>query len=163
MPKGHTNNPSGRKARTPEQMRDFLISKRRLNGYCWEWTGAFNQWGYGQLTWAGWHTMVHRVAAVVWMGLTPRSPLRVCHSCDNPKCFNPEHLWFGTDEDNARDCADKKRHFRQRKTHCKNGHEFTKENTAYKLPKGSYGPERRCKICHRASMKIIYDKNHLAH
>jgi len=54
----------------------------------------------------------------------------VLHKCDNMQCINIEHLYLGGAKENALDMTNRKRTFAQNKTHCKNGHEFTQENTS---------------------------------
>lgn len=46
------------------------------------------------------------------MGPIPKGA-NVLHSCDNPPCFNPEHLFLGDQTDNMRDAAAKGRTARQ--------------------------------------------------
>lgn len=41
--------------------------------------------------------------------------LNVCHSCDYNWCTNPKHLWLGTQQQNLKDCANKGRHWTQRR------------------------------------------------
>jgi hypothetical protein len=50
-----------------------------------------------------------RVAYEVYIGPIPKG-LLVCHTCDNPRCHNPEHLFIGTHSDNSQDMWNKKRH-----------------------------------------------------
>lgn len=71
---------------------------------CWIWTGGIDKNGYGNLD--AYKQLkekrAHRISYILYNGDFDRS-LFVCHSCDNPKCVNPKHLWLGTTQDNTED------------------------------------------------------------
>jgi hypothetical protein len=94
---------------------------------CWEWTGYRDKDGYGKYR----TLLAHRFAYARAAGNIPDGQV-VCHSCDNPSCVNPAHLWLGSLSDNQRDSAEKRRQRLQTATHCKHGHEFSPENTRRK-------------------------------
>lgn len=75
---------------------------------CWEWNGPRSNSGYGFVYHAGETLIASRVAYRLWKGEEP-GDLYVCHTCDNPPCINPDHLWLGTNADNMRDMAEKGR------------------------------------------------------
>lgn len=75
---------------------------------CHEWTGCVGRHGYGRTMHENRDWVVHRLVWSVLKGPIPEG-LCVCHSCDNRKCVNVEHLWLGTHEDNMRDMAVKGR------------------------------------------------------
>lgn len=52
--------------------------------------------------------IVDRVAYWIFFGEEP-GLLLVCHTCDNPRCCNPCHLFLGTDQDNKDDSIAKGR------------------------------------------------------
>lgn len=89
-----------------------LLRRRVItSGGCWEYNGYRTEGGYGQIREAGVGSKLlaaHRAAFTLWLGPIPPSML-VCHRCDNPPCFNPEHLFLGTALDNWLDCVEKGR------------------------------------------------------
>src|ERR1700729_3986623 len=105
-------------------------SHRKVNEEtgCWEWTKAKDANGYGVFRMNGVNQRAHRMAAYLFLGHPLKDKLQVLHRCDNPSCFNPEHLFIGTPKDNMQDAMNKGRHWasgRKKQTHCKRGHEFT--------------------------------------
>lgn len=45
----------------------------------------------------------------VFRGFDITSKMLICHSCDNPTCINPDHLFIGTAADNSKDYWEKVR------------------------------------------------------
>lgn len=76
---------------------------------CWEWSGRLNHGGYGKFSIAGRYFVASRVSYAVHNGLHDLGGMLVCHTCDNPRCVNPNHLFLGTSLDNFWDCVKKGR------------------------------------------------------
>ena len=79
----------------------------RDNG-CWEFHGRLNTQGYGQIEYQGRQQLVHRISFRIMKGKIPKGK-KVLHSCDNSKCYNPDHLFTGTQIDNMADMRAKGR------------------------------------------------------
>lgn len=75
---------------------------------CWEWQAGKIYGGYGIKAWPGGEQLAHRVSWIVNNGEIPDG-LWVLHSCDNPSCVNPKHLFLGTPKDNTNDMKAKGR------------------------------------------------------
>lgn len=86
---------------------DFMSRYDVAVSGCFEWTGAVNASGYGIQRYERKVQLAHRVSYEINIG--PIGDLLVCHSCDNPLCINPSHLFLGTHQDNMDDMFCKER------------------------------------------------------
>lgn len=81
--------------------------KKDSNG-CWIWQKSKNEKGYGRIQVKGKMWAAHRLSFTLSKGNILKGMV-VCHSCDNPSCINPDHLWLGTMGENMLDMMKKGR------------------------------------------------------
>ncbi len=78
---------------------------------CWIWNGGVDKDGYGKVNLSQQnkrlHLRAHRISYYVATGKIPKG--LICHTCDNPPCVNPAHLFDGTVLNNASDMIAKGR------------------------------------------------------
>ena len=113
---------------------------------CWEFQGAKAE-GYGRIRRNGRLVGAHVVAWELANGRPVPPGFKVCHTCDNPPCCRPSHLFLGTNSENMKDAVRKGRlrppSVNRGKTHCKRGHPFDVANTY------SRRGWRWCRACQR--------------
>lgn len=119
------------------------VPNRKLN--CTPTHRPLNHEGYGN---CGVHRFgvkvyqAHRLAWIDHHGRLPKPGMVICHHCDWPPCINPEHLYEGTHQDNARD-----RQERSKRTECYWGHPYEPGSYYLEHYKLSNTISRKCLIC----------------
>ena len=108
----HQSSRAGKHGPEPRPLAERFWEKVDVRGpdECWPWKAArFAGKEYGAFRVGSKQRRAHRVAYELAKG--PLAPGKnACHSCDNPPCCNPAHLWEGTTAENH---ADRNRKGRQ--------------------------------------------------
>lgn len=105
---------------------------------CKLWNGAVSPEGYGKYS----RAYIHRVVYEEEIGSLPAG-YDIDHLCRNRLCYEPTHLEAVTRAENIRRGAGSGGALYERPTTCKQGHEYTVENTY------EHGSKRWCVTCRR--------------
>lgn len=135
-----------RKDQIPKNKLEAIFNKTIKSGKCLEWTGnyfnhptkgkTYPYMYYKNKVWRG-----NRLVLFLFTGDIPANK-HALHTCDNTRCVNPEHLYWGTNIQNVKDMCNRKRSYQQKKTQCRAGHPYRGDNL--RIDKDG---RRVCKSC----------------
>ena len=122
---------------------------------CWEWRGNRNRHGYGRISVDRVQWLVPRLMLSL---IDPRdniADLVVRHHCDNPPCTRPDHIEWGSMQENSTDMVERTRDHSYRADWwggtCKGGlHDITAPGALLKAKNASGNDGFRCRECREA-------------
>lgn len=119
---------------------------------CWNWQGSSieknhsNGQRYGCFAFLKITGQAHRASFFIFNGYLTKG-LTIDHKCFNTICVNPKHLREISERENILSGRTSCCAVLARRTHCPNGHEFSKENTTMRLEKRNGKLYRSCHTC----------------
>ena len=124
-----------------------LESRKKIAGDCWRYSGYHSLDGYGQTSYRGKKEYVHRLSMHIYKNFNLESDLQINHKpeCKYRDCWNPEHLYVGTQVENMSDMSESI-------THCPQGHEYIGDNI---VMDNGY---RKCRICLNSRARTRYHR-----
>lgn len=124
----------------------FFQQKRVTENGCWEWTRCINA-GYGKVMINARRMLVHRYSLELHLNRPIPKELEVRHMCNNPICFNPEHLQEGTHYQNMRDMVNSNRQSK--------GDKLSKSLKGVKHPKANGENNHKSKLTEEQVLEIL--------
>lgn len=85
-----------------------ILQNTNFGNECVEWDGCFQK-GYGVVFKDSKRFSTHRLALEFKLQTPIPDDMGACHTCDHPKCFNPNHLYLGTQKQNIADAIARNR------------------------------------------------------
>jgi hypothetical protein len=130
------------------------VDNHKNDDECWIWTGQKDKYGYGKLEAEGKDWKTHRLSYAFFVGKLKKG-LVVIHTCDNPICFNPNHLKQTTQKNNIYDCISKGRRGKLGRKFS-----FTKEEANEIRDASKFYTRKELSILYKTTVTTIYNILH---
>lgn len=137
--KRHKNAPENYPFNYDDIFMDRLMQKVTINERgCWLVNQSLDEDGYHITSYRGKAERAHKKVYELVNGNIPNNLVCDHYYCDTRNCVNPDHIMITTSKANIQRGIS----YNRTKTHCKQGHEFTEQNTWYE-----HNGSRHCRKC----------------